>query len=307
MAIQRLGRLRAFAASQAFGLPRPLRSLHSRRRPAIGIASAPAPRHAGVPHARLAWPVRRLPIALALTLAAVVVGAMPGAAPSARAATAVLGYDVSWPNCSQAAPSGTVLSIVGVTGGRAFTHNPCLRSEYLAARRKGVVRFYMNLNSPTGTIGMTGPAGRCSTTNLSCQAFNYGYHAAAAAWSYAVQEIGWAPLRTRWWVDVELMNRWSSHPAVNARVVAGALHYLTLRRDGVLIRANRVGVYSTDYQWRTIAGAYRPTFAAVWYATVARTVGTAASYCRSAYAFTGGSVAMVQYLPGGIDRDDICP
>lgn len=243
---------------------------------------------------------------LALSLAAAVLGALPAAA-NVRASSAALGFDISWPNCSQAYPSGTVLATVGVTGGRAFTHNPCLRSEYLAARRKGAVTFYMNLNSPTGSAGMSGPAGRCSTTNLSCQAYNYGYNAAAAAWSYAVQQIGWVPLHTRWWLDVELTNRWSSHPAINARVVAGALRYLTLRRNSVKIRADRVGVYSTNDQWRVIAGTYRPSFASVWYATVGRTVASAAPYCRSAYAFTGGSVAMVQYLPGGIDRDYICP
>lgn len=247
------------------------------------------------------------PVVIALAAAfAVLIGVVPGTVPTAAAATLV-GYDLSWPNCSAVHPDGTVLSVVGITGGKAFTDNPCFRSEYLAARQRGLVRFYMNLNAPNGTIGMSGPAGRCSRTNWSCQAFNYGYRAAAAAWAYAAKEIGVAPLQTRWWLDIESTNSWSSRTALNARVIAGALTYLTMRQNGRSIHANRVGVYSTNYQWHTIAGTYRPTYAAVWYATVYRSVLTAARYCRPPYAFTGGAVAMVQYLPGGIDRDYICP
>lgn len=246
-------------------------------RPAIPLRSS-----------RLAKTVIAL-VAATAVLAAGVPGALALTQPPGSAS---VGYDVSWPNCSRTTRSSSPVTVVGVTGGKAFTTNPCLRAEYVAARQHhAVVAFYINLNSPTGTIGRTGPAGRCGRKNLSCQAYNYGYRAAAAAWSYAVRRIGRAPLWTRWWLDVETMNRWSSRTSVNARVIAGALAFLRSRGH-----ANRVGIYSTNYQWRTIAGSYRPGVA-TWYATVARTARAAARYCGRSYAFAGGPVKLVQFWP----------
>jgi hypothetical protein len=41
------------------------------------------------------------------------------------------GNDISYPQCSTSSyPSTAAFGIVGVTGGRAFTHNSCFSSEY---------------------------------------------------------------------------------------------------------------------------------------------------------------------------------
>jgi hypothetical protein len=234
---------------------------------------------------------------------ALLTGAIPGIVPRASAATpasAYIGFDVSWPNCGRSLPTKTVLAVVGVTGGKPYTKNPCFRAQYAEARRHGVVRFYMNLNKPRGEITMRGPAGHCNRHNWSCRGYNYGWHAASAAWRYAASQIGTAPLRTRWWLDVETSNTWSSNTRINARVIAGALAFLRSRGH-----ADRVGVYSTNYQWRRIAGSYRPGVA-VWYATVAKTAARASVYCHPRYGFTGGPVRMVQYSPVHIDRDYLC-
>jgi hypothetical protein len=236
--------------------------------------------------------------------AALLAGLVPASvtASSGTAASSVTGgFDVSWPNCGREFPAGTVLAVVGVTGGKPFTQNPCLRAQYLAARRHGVVRFYLNINKPRGAASLTGPLGRCATANWSCRGFNYGWHAAESAWRYAVGQVGTSAVRTRWWLDVEMTNSWTSSTTVNARVIAGALAYLASRGH-----ADRAGVYSTAYQWQRIAGAYRPGVA-VWYATVASSARAAGAFCRPRYGFTGGPVKMVQYRPVGIDRDYLCP
>lgn len=254
------------------------------------------------PAAQRASRLVRLLLAV-LGAAALLTGAIPGLVPHASAAvpSRYLGFDVSWPNCGKTLPTGTVLAVIGVTGGKPYTKNPCFRAQYVAAHRRGVVRFYMNLNKPRGVISLSGPAGHCATTNWTCRGYNYGWHAASAAWRYAASQIGTGPLRTRWWLDVETSNTWSSSTRVNARVIAGALAFLRTRGH-----ADRVGIYSTNYQWRKIAGTYRPRVA-VWYATVATSASRAAAYCHSRYRFTGGPVKMVQYAPVHIDRDYLCP
>ncbi len=213
-----------------------------------------------------------------------------------------VGFDVSWPNCDQTLPSGRDFAVVGVTGGHPFSTNPCLARQFAVARGTGLAELYMNITAPNGAtagLGRTGPAGTCRPTMYWCRSYNYGYRAAAAAWSYAVRQLGSAGAHApRWWLDVEFSPRWSSSPSVNAAAVAGALRYLESRRV-------RVGVYSTSYQWRTIVGPYRPRVA-VWYATAHTSTSLALQHCGAAYGFTGGPVKIVQYTPGGLDADTLC-
>ena len=218
-------------------------------------------------------------------------------------ATAIpyLGFDVSWPNCAQRLPGGRDFAVVGVTGGRAFTTNPCLASQFPVAKRTGLAELYMNIGILAGAsagMGRTGPRGICSTTQLWCRSYNYGYNAARAAWSYAVSRLGSGAYAPRWWLDVELNGNWSTRStSVNAAAIAGALRFLSGKV--------RVGVYSTSYQWRTIAGSYRPRVA-VWYATVHTTASLALHHCAASYGFTGGPVKIVQYTWGSVDADVLC-
>src|SRR5438445_13075291 len=70
---------------------------------------------------------RLLPIAAVLSTAGVLVANQVGALAYTTGST---GYDISYPQCGGAYPSGA-FGIVGVNGGYPFVHyNPCLGDEY---------------------------------------------------------------------------------------------------------------------------------------------------------------------------------
>jgi hypothetical protein len=207
------------------------------------------------------------------------------------------GYDISWPQCDQAYPdlvSGD-LAVVGVTGGRPFKPNPCLRSEFgwgmLTGRTPGL---YINV-----AFGLTsqGPL-RCGADNDRCRAYDYGYLTAQYAYTYAhLNSLGRALDSPVWWLDVETANLWSSDQRLNARVVEGAEDFL---RRG---RVARVGVYSTPRQWRIIAGRGAPQGVPNW---VAGAEGADdVSKCLSPL-WDGGQVWLIQYLIGDYDQIRSC-
>src|SRR5438270_3491969 len=99
-----------------------------------------------------------------------VLGAAVLAAGAGTAAVAVgrYGNDISWPQCGGAFPAKAGFGIIGVTGGRPFTQNPCLAAEWQwALAAKGAPAYYMNLSN----AGAGDPAG-------------YGASAAAYALNY---------------------------------------------------------------------------------------------------------------------------
>src|SRR5579864_6452329 len=53
------------------------------------------------------------------------------------------GYDVSYPQCGAAAPTGA-FGIIGVNGGRPFSNNACLAAEYSAAPQSPAPSLYIN-------------------------------------------------------------------------------------------------------------------------------------------------------------------
>src|SRR5579883_2472563 len=100
------------------------------------------------------------------------------------------GFDISFPQCPDSFPSDKYdFGIVGVTHGKAFTHNDCLLQQYFLAKKANKpVSLYMNVNFPSGdtqTFGLTGPQGNCKRRDWMCQGYNYGYNAAADAFAYA--------------------------------------------------------------------------------------------------------------------------
>src|SRR2546421_1598048 len=58
-----------------------------------------------------------------------------------------LGYDLSWPQCDGTRPpTSGGFAVIGVTGGRPFTANPCLRTEFDWGRGSGTTpSAYINL------------------------------------------------------------------------------------------------------------------------------------------------------------------
>ena len=221
-------------------------------------------------------------------------GAGGGVLPIRPYPSGATGYDISWPQCGgRYPPRDSTIAVVGVNDGRAFTANPCLASE--AAWAGGRLSLYLNIDSPQGpdpTRWMEGPAGACGPSDLTCQGYNFGWN--AAAWSVSGAAAAGVQAAT-WWIDVETANYWSPDTSANAAVVRGAI-------DALTTRALAVAVYSTDYQWHRIVGAYQPAVPA-WVATGGAR--DPASHCR-ATAFTGGSTWLVQYGSGPYDDDYAC-
>jgi hypothetical protein len=232
--------------------------------------------------------------ALHLTSAVVGMAAGPPLDPYAAGAT---GYDISWPQCGGSYPGGPIgLGIIGANDGKAFTQNPCLASEAAWAGQPAAI--YMNLNSPpTGsTQALSGPAGTCVVTDTGCLAYNYGYNAAVASFTYATASGASAGV---WWLDVETANTWDSNPANNDLTIKGALD--ALGADGVL-----AGIYSTGYQFGIIAGGYAPA-TPVWMAT-GGDITDATAACTSGHSFGGGTTWLAQYGTSGVpfDQDLAC-
>lgn len=210
-----------------------------------------------------------------------------------------IGHDVSFPQCGGALPAQPyAFGIVGVTGGRAFTHNPCFRAQYNWAAASGrPPSLYINTKYPSGTtIGQrdTGPAGTCVATDVRCQAYNYGYKTAQDAVGYA-QTQGAVDVAT-WWLDVETENTWSEDKAMNAVVIGAAIDYLKTQNL-------TVGLYSTAYQWSLIAGTYSPGLPN-WVGGGAD-LAHAQQLCTTG-AFGGGEVELVQYAGTPFARDYVC-
>jgi len=221
------------------------------------------------------------------------------------------GYDVSFAQCGAAYPAGShTVAIVGVTGGAAFSANPCLASE--ATWAGPGLNLYLNVNQPSWTDPSradTGPQAQCARSDSSasgrCQGYDYGWNDAQYALDLASSQGVQA---TVWWLDVECpasscswsTSYWSTNLADNAAVIEGAIAALRTAGDVA-------GVYSTSYQWGAIAGTATPGVP-VWYAGWSA---PASSYCSSSSArFTGGPVWLVQQNPdqtdGVYDPDTAC-
>lgn len=216
-----------------------------------------------------------------------------------------VGYDVSYPNCSQSinplASNGSTYSIaiVGVTGGRAFTSNGCLSSEFTTAEKAtSAPSLYMNLNAPVGSTASEANKGpkKCARNDKVCMSYNYGYQAALNAVSTATNAHASS---STWWLDIETGNSWSSNQTANYAVIQGAV--AALNDKGV----SDVGVYSTKSMWNKItgsSGAASPL--PVWSAPGATSLSDAANYCSAS--FTSGPVWLVQYSGGSYDEDFAC-
>jgi hypothetical protein len=259
---------------------------------------------------------------------AVVVAALAlsvAAAPSAWGSPARNeGHDISHPQCGNDLPSDSGFGIVGINRGRPFSVNPCLTEQYRwAADRPAEAAVYVNTSNPAPSSPYYWPpAGRkdpmmCrdsrSTTDAGC-AYNYGWHAAANALRTG-KTLGGEVLGHTWWLDVETSNTWNGDGKANTAVLQGMYDYL--RSHGV----DKVGLYSTGYQWQKITGGYTessadgyrtawqfaPRFALhdapLWIATAGST-DAAKKLCSTS--FTGARTQMVQTQKDGFDTNVVC-
>ncbi len=234
--------------------------------------------------------------ALIMTILAGLGLASPGIAPKFIARGSV-GHDISYPQCGRGLPAASSFGIVGVNGGKPYTANPCLASEYSwAAATSGGAAFYMNTADPGARTtsldwyGQRSPDATCRPGREAACAYNFGYNAAATAMSYAQAQTGHGA-NTMWWLDVETENSWSTTD-LNANVasIRGSIDFLQ-RQPGV-----KVGIYSIRQMWTRIAG--NTVIDLPNWVAGARDLANAQVRCAPAFSATGGPVVLTQFVNG---------
>lgn len=258
----------------------------------------------------------------------------------------LVGIDISWPQCDKmdTLPTGQAFAIVGVNGGLANNNNHCFAQQIEWAKTKTTgtgthptqpqVSLYVNTANP-GHEGswwpssnvyedLVVPADRYETcesvgggegpVDLACS-YVYGY---VRAYEDATIRGVTDPGSHFWWLDVETGNSWQtggtdSSTALNRATLEGMVDYFTL------ITANRktadskpagVGVYSTSYQWGTIAGTVpssSPLTGLPSWLAGARTLRGAKSNCSLPGLTPGSTVTLTQYVSARLDYDYVCP
>jgi hypothetical protein len=217
------------------------------------------------------------------------------------------GYDISFPQGNiSSLPSTYDFLVIGVTDGRAYTDNPYLASQKSLAYAYGKpLSLYMNLNAPIGSTvnGNTSTPKACAKNDKVCQAYNYGYNAAAHSYSYA---LGNGATSSMWWLDIEKGNSWSATKAINDATIQGATD--SLNATGAI-----VGIYSTQSMWNTIAGSsfvLAQTTTDVtpnWIAATASLTDAQNACSQTSRIITAkGQAWLTQYVIGGLDHDYAC-
>src|SRR4029077_1359819 len=54
------------------------------------------------------------------------------------------GFDISWPQCGDPAPTSGSFAVIGVNGGAPFSGNLCMMDQYGAAPRSAPPSLYIN-------------------------------------------------------------------------------------------------------------------------------------------------------------------
>jgi hypothetical protein len=231
------------------------------------------------------------------TVSALAFGAGVASAATDPYTSGTSGYDVSYPQCGRAYPPGGAFWVVGVDGGKPFSPNPCLASEYAAAPKSSVPpSVYMNTGySPKYSTEI---AGDCSLRSASIQ----GNKTEQQAWaidcseseytlSYFASQLRGAAVSV-WWLDVETANSWSSK-TLNQYAIRGIVDKLTATSSAI-----PVGIYSNQTFWSRITGGnWNPAGAVADWATSGGTCGTG---------FSGVSTWLLQGSSGGFDSDAAC-
>lgn len=229
-----------------------------------------------------------------------------------------LGNDISWPQCGGPYPAGQAFGIVGVNNGLANNTNPCLDNQIAWAQaslggtaQPKVALYVLGANPglasaswptsnqyPAGTA-VTNPYGTCTGTVTSACAYMYGY---ARAYDDVNSRGVTSPTSYRWWLDIETESTWSKTQASNVADIEGMAAYFT--KVGA-----SVGIYSTNAQWKTIAGTVSSTSPLStlpnWIALGTTTLATAQAACSGA-PLMRGKITMTQYISGGFDYNNSC-
>ncbi|PZE68081.1 hypothetical protein [Curtobacterium sp. MCBD17_021] len=246
-----------------------------------------------------------------------------------------IGADISWPQCASAPstwPADPAFAIVGVTGGKATTTNPCLAQQlaWASTARGGTsqapTQLYVNTANPgqafkddpslsraswpTANRDPDGNAvpvparyGVCAggTAGLTSLACSYVY-----GWNRAYEDVhdrGVPAGVHRWWLDAETDGSWQSSQALNRATLEGMTDLL--RTTG-----GSVGVYSSPGEWTQLMGTVPSSSqlytVPTWRAIGPSTLAAAQAACATAPFTAGGRTELVQYVSGGFDRDVSC-
>ena len=228
-----------------------------------------------------------LPVAMAPPAAAPSSAPRSPAAPvdavrTAEQLSAGWGIDVSWPQCGPlgmpAVQPGFV--VVGINGGKPFTDNACLAREVAYARTRTGVAAYLNIDAPR-----------------SGDPTAYGRKVALDGLARVQRAHLVLPVL---WLDVEVLNHWSSSAAANIAVINGALSALAAR--GV-----KAGIYSSVDMWAQITGSAKLNVP-VWLATAVTDYRQLPQWCD--IGLGGRAADMTQYVAWDghqlVDVDVLC-
>jgi hypothetical protein len=231
------------------------------------------------------------------------------------------GVDISFPQCVPGShadlPANIPFAVVGVNGGVASNSNHCFLSEYnsalllTGATEQPHASVYVNTGNPalaatwwpegdttkSGTA-VANPDGSCTHTAVPACAYVYGYSMAQADYRRTRKLL--AQLPNLWWLDVETTNTWQADTSANAASLSGMVDYFHSKHLSV-------GIYSTSYQWKKIAGVTPATSSLAglrsWLAGGSET--GAPRDCEKSPLTPNGWVAMVQYVTH-LDNDFSC-
>ena len=239
-------------------------------------------------------------------------GAGGGGGGSGGGGKATRGYDISYPQCGAPYPANPAFGIVGVNGGRVFSVNPCLASQ-ITWGGGAATELYINTGNPGPELSSFWPVGQTSprfcdpddTDSADC-AYDYGWNAAKHSWdtaraAYAALGLPASPAATTWWLDVETMNSWRTNVSLNVAALQGEVDFLRS-----VAGVTKLGFYSTTAQWSEITGATQFFAAHPSWGAGAPNERTAKQHCVSTAGFTGGRLAMVQYIYNEFDADVRC-
>jgi hypothetical protein len=220
--------------------------------------------------------------------------------PKPRDPGALLGGDISWPQCpkgmgipekrSAGLPlpdSSARFVVIGLTNGPGFVANPCLQSQLAWARSQHLlVAAYSVISGPTrfSPDGVTGEElGRRQAE------FNIA----------SMKRVGFqTPIV---WLDVESVPSfdWGPDKQANAAVVRGAA-------QGYTDAGYTVGVYSTPYLYASVAGDLRLNVPE-WRAAGQTSKAEALSRCGRDWVIQGGPGVLGQWVEDSRDRNVTCP
>ena len=238
--------------------------------------------------------------------------AKPGGGGGGGGAKPTRGFDISYPQGNAPYPANPLFGIVGVNGGRPYVAgNPCLASQITWGGREKA-ELYVNTANPNPADSSFWPTNRttprfcdpAATSSADCS-YDYGWYAGADAYAkaqaaYTSLGISASPSATSWWLDVETSNSWQTSTTNNVAMLQGEIDYL--KSVGV----TKLGFYSTTAQWGTITGGSTAFAAYPSWGAGAPSEKAAKQHCVSTPGFTGGKLAMVQFIENGFDANVRC-